>query len=84
MFEFAHSPFFDKITIDIPNASKQLVIVAANASTKPYVQSVKVNGEDLVAPVLVHDQFINGGTIEFQMSDTPQEWGSQILHGNGS
>lgn len=84
MSNFAVRPFFDEITIDIPNASRPLVISAPGALKKPYVQSVKVNGEDLSTPVLVHDQLMNGGTIEFAMSDTPQEWGSQILRGNGS
>lgn len=72
-------PFFEKVTIDLPNASEPLVILAPEAPTKPYIHSVKVNGEELMKPVLMHDQLVDGGVIEFVMSGQPRAWGSGTL-----
>jgi len=69
------SPFFDKVTISLPGAQKQLVIRASGAPTKPYVKSLKVNGKSTVEPILSHDQISKGGEIVFEMSDEPQTWG---------
>lgn len=42
-------PFFDKVTLDLPNAPQPLVITSAGAPTKPYIHSV-TNGRALGTP----------------------------------
>ncbi|KAF2092457.1 hypothetical protein NA57DRAFT_50296 [Rhizodiscina lignyota] len=81
------SPFFEKVTIRLPagvanggNAQKDgertLVISAPGAPTKPFVKSLKVNGKDITSPMLRHAQIVGASSIEFEMSETPQIWGS--------
>ncbi|KAF8518825.1 alpha-1,2-mannosidase [Hysterangium stoloniferum] len=70
------TPFFDKVTIDLPRARRPLIIRAPGAATKPYVKSLTVNGERIERPILTHEQIIDGVNITFEMSAEPQEWGS--------
>ncbi|KAI1790667.1 glycoside hydrolase family 92 protein [Ganoderma leucocontextum] len=73
------TPFFDKVTIDLPAAPRPLVITSPGAPTKPYIKSVTVNGRTLAAPVLTHADIASGGQIDFEMSGTPQGWASGTL-----
>ncbi|KAL0948857.1 hypothetical protein HGRIS_008977 [Hohenbuehelia grisea] len=68
------SPFFDKVTINLPGIKDSLIITAPGAPTNPYVQDVSVNGRRLLQPIIHHDLFANGGSINFAMSERPQPW----------
>ena len=76
---FVCSPFFNKVTIDLPNALEPLVISSPGAPSKPYIKSVSVNGHALSSPVLDHADIFRGGKIEFEMSATPEAWASSTL-----
>ena len=73
------SPFFDKLTIDLPAAKQPLVITSPGAPKKPYIKSVTVNGRELSTPILTHADIANGGHISFEMSGSPQSWASGTL-----
>ncbi|PIL36322.1 hypothetical protein GSI_00010 [Ganoderma sinense ZZ0214-1] len=73
------TPFFDKVTIDLPASSQPLVITSTGAPSKPYIKSVTVNGRPLAAPILTHADIASGGEINFEMSSTPQSWASGTL-----
>lgn len=71
------TPLFDKATINL-ESGKQFTIVANNLSdTNIYVEYVKLNGKDLDVTYLKHKDIINGGTLEFTMTDNPAVWGSR-------
>jgi predicted alpha-1,2-mannosidase len=74
------SPFFSKITIDLPNG-KTFTVDAKNCS-KPnkYIQSAKLNGKDINRAWLTHSEIINGGKLELVMGDRPnKQWGTDVL-----
>ena len=78
------SPFHDKITIRLPpipngRGERTLTIIAPGAQAKPYIKSLKVNGESVTWPVVRHDQIANGGTMVFEMSDKVEAWGNGLL-----
>ncbi|KAI0637472.1 glycoside hydrolase family 92 protein [Trametes polyzona] len=73
------SPFFDKVTIDLPNAPQPLVISSPGAPSKPYIKSVTVNGRALKEPILTHADIAAGGHIHFEMSAEPEAWASSTL-----
>ncbi|CDO69451.1 Glycoside Hydrolase Family 92 protein [Trametes cinnabarina] len=75
------TPFFDKVTIDLPNAPRPLVITSPGASSKPYIKSVTVNGRKLSTPILTHADIASGGQIHFEMAAEPQTWSSSTLAG---
>lgn len=70
------TPLFPKATINLENGN-QFTIVANNVSDKnKYIKSAILNGKKLDRTYLTHDEIINGGTLEFTMSDNPVIWGS--------
>ncbi|EJF59982.1 glycoside hydrolase family 92 protein [Dichomitus squalens] len=73
------TPFFDKVTIDLPGAKQPLVITSSGAPKKPYIKSVTVNGRELASPILTHADIANGGHINYEMSSAPQKWSSSTL-----
>lgn len=71
------TPLFDKATINL-ESGKEFTIVANNLSDiNFYIENVKLNGKDLDVTYLKHDDIVNGGTLEFTMTDNPAIWGSK-------
>ena len=65
------SPLVKEATIHLNN-SKTLTIEVNNQSKENvYVKSVSINGKALKGAILSHNDIINGGTIIFEMSNTP-------------
>ncbi len=60
------SPLFTQATVSLPNG-KTLNIVAKG--TGRYVSSVRWNGTEHRSSVILHSQLIEGGTLEFTMSE---------------
>lgn len=73
------SPFFEKVTINLPGVTQPLVIRAPGAPSKPYVKSFTLNGKHVSEPLLHHDQFAKGGELVFEMSAEPHAWGSSAI-----
>ena len=80
------APLFENISIRFPAGAATggvggeehtLVISAPGAVTKPFVKSLTVDGISIVKPVLQHMQIITAKLIEFEMAETPQEWGAE-------
>ena len=63
------APYFDKITVHLPQG-KTLVIETRNAD-KPYIGSMKMNGQSYDRNYFEHSELTKGGTIVCQMQDTP-------------
>ncbi len=67
------SPLFDKAEIELPGGT--LTMTAQNVSSENvYVQSVKLNGEDVTGNYLTQDQITSGATLEFVMGAEPGDW----------
>ncbi|KAF7176694.1 hypothetical protein CNMCM7691_003707 [Aspergillus felis] len=73
-----HSPWFESLVIDL-GGGKQLRVTAiggdGNGDSKIYVQSLKVNGKQWRKNWLTWgDVFENGGTLEFELGESPSDW----------
>mgnify|MGYP002712950771 CR=1 FL=1 len=69
------TPLFPKATINLENG-KQFTILAPEVSDKaPYVASIKINGHQLDHSYIYHDEIMQGGTLEFVMTDTQTAFG---------
>jgi len=72
------TPLFPKGTINLENG-KQFTIVADNVSSiNKYIEYVYLNGEKLERTYLTHNEIMQGGTLEFHMTDNPAIWGSRL------
>ena len=75
------SPVFDEVTFRLdPNyyTGKTFKIVAEkNSPENIYIQSAKLNGQDLPRCWITHQEVAAGGVLEFQMGPAPnREWGT--------
>jgi predicted alpha-1,2-mannosidase len=64
-------PQFVEIAINLPN-KKTFTVKAKNLSGENiYIEKVMLNGKDYAKGYITHQQLLEGGTLEFQMSDNP-------------
>ncbi len=71
------TPLFDKATINLENG-KQFNIVAYNLSNSNiYIDHVNLNGKSLDKTFITHNDIVNGGALEFFMTDKPSQWGTE-------
>jgi predicted alpha-1,2-mannosidase len=71
------SPFFNKITIQLPDG-KTFTVDAENCSKKnKYIQSAELNGKEYNRAWISHTDLMAGGTLKLIMGDHPnKEWGT--------
>ena len=70
------APSFERISINL-RSGKVFIIDTKNISEKnKYIQSVLLNGKPLERSYLYHSEIINGGSLIFEMTDHPTQWGS--------
>lgn len=73
------SPIFDKVTINLEDGKKFVITSKDNSEKNIYVKSVKLNGKKIDSPFITHQQIMDGGSIEFEMTDLPnKDWGKEI------
>jgi putative alpha-1,2-mannosidase len=64
-------PLFEKVEIDLPGLNS-FIIQKKNADPNhTYVKSVSLNGEKLNTLYITHEQIMNGGILEFEMTEEP-------------
>ena len=75
--EFAiGSPLFTKATVHLENGKDLVISAPDNSDENIYVQGVKFNGKAYDKAYFLHEDLAAGGTIEFDMGDTPSSWGT--------
>ena len=74
------SPFFDEITITLPDG-KNFTVKAKNYSKEnKYIQSARLNGKALERSWFTHEELMAGGVLELAMGPLPnKDWGRDNL-----
>ena len=67
------SPVFKKVIVTMDNG-KTLTIASNTSEKNIYIKSAKLNGNTLNRSWFKHTDIMNGGTLEFEMSDKPVSW----------
>lgn len=71
-------PHFDKITIELDNGSKLIIIAPGTSSGKNFIQGLTINGKKYSNNYLNHFDISKGGILEFKMGDQPNKnWGTE-------
>ena len=74
-FYYLNAPLYKKTELRLENG-KMLTIVANNLSDNNiYIKSCKLNGKPWSSSIIYHNQIANGGTLEFELTDVPGDWG---------
>ncbi len=63
-------PIFDEVQISLPKGKVFTIKTNNNSSNNKYVQSVYMNGKKLVEPFFTHQQILDGGVLEFEMTNS--------------
>lgn len=71
------TPLFDSATINLEDG-KQFHIVAHELNTEnKYIEKVYLNGKPLNQSYISTQDIMSGGSLEFHMTHSPSDWGSQ-------
>jgi predicted alpha-1,2-mannosidase len=71
------SPIVDKAIIHFEDGKSMTIIANDNNRQNVYISSAKLNGVEYTRSYITYADLIKGGTLEFNMSSTPnQNWGS--------
>jgi predicted alpha-1,2-mannosidase len=78
------SPLFARTSLSLPNGKIFTISAANNSAKNVYIQSVKLNGKLLDAPIVTYRQIEAGGALDFVMGPKPSTWAAswqpQPLH----
>jgi putative alpha-1,2-mannosidase len=67
------SPVFDRTAIRLHNGKTLQIVARNNSRDNKYIQSLRFNGQPLQQVWFRHADIVNGGTLELQMSNTPNK-----------
>lgn len=67
------APLFKNIRIELQNNNTLEICAENNSSENIYVSDLKNNGKTIHVNFLEHKDLMNGGKLEFKMSDTPNQ-----------
>jgi len=71
------SPIGDKAVMHFENGKNLTVLAHHNSKQNVYIQSAKLNGVEYTKSYITYKDVVNGGILEFEMSDKPNtDWGS--------
>lgn len=65
------SPLFKKATLNLENGNKVVITADNNSKKNRYVESMTLNGQTYTKNYVSHKQLMEGATINFVMSSTP-------------
>lgn len=71
------SPLFSNVTIYLPNGNELVIKAPGATDEKVYIQSVRLNDQELNKPWIEHAALVQGGELVFELSSMPNKlWGS--------
>lgn len=71
------TPLFPKATINLENGNQFTIVANDVSDINKYIEYVHLNNEKLERTYLTHNEIMQGGTLEFHMTDNPAVWGSR-------
>ncbi len=69
-------PLFDKTTINLENGEKFHIKTYDLSNENKYIDYAKLNGRTLDETYITHEDIMEGGTLEFWMTNQPSQWGT--------
>ena len=65
------APLFKKATLHFENGKNLVITASDNSDTNRYVDEMRVNGTVYTKNYLKHNELLQGGVIDFKMTDRP-------------
>ncbi len=67
------APLFKKITLQLQNGKEVVINAPENSAENKYIKSMKYNGNNYTKNFVKHSSLLDGATIDFEMSATPNK-----------
>lgn len=67
------APLFKKVTMSLENGKEVIINAPNNSKVNKYVQELEINGKNYTKNWLSHTELMQGATLNFMMSDTPNK-----------
>ena len=74
------APLFEKATINLENENTFTIQANNLSDTNMYIASAKLNGSDYPYSYFTHDDITKGGSLVFEMTSAPTDWGTEDAH----
>ncbi len=71
------SPLFDKATINLENGKTFTVAAESLSEENKYIKATYLNGKNYPYSFINHSDIVNGGSLVFEMTNIPTDWGTQ-------
>jgi predicted alpha-1,2-mannosidase len=68
------SPLFARMSLAVGGGKRFTVTARNNSEKNVYIQSARLNGRPLDAPVVRYADIVRGGVLEFVMGPKPSQW----------
>ncbi len=65
------SPLFKKVTLNLENGRTFVVTADNNSRKNVYIHSAELNGKTFDRNYITHKEILNGGILQFEMTDKP-------------
>lgn len=73
------SPLFEEVKIDLDNGNTFTLIANNSSKINKYIQSAKLDGEELNRCWFTHEDLLNGATLELEMGAYPnKQWAAGV------
>lgn len=70
------APQVPEVTLKLANGKAFRTVAKGFSNENKYIKSIKLNGKPLNRSYITHNDIMNGGTLEYQMSSKPNKaWG---------
>lgn len=70
------SPLFEQMDLTLEDGKVFTITASNNNSKNVYIRSASLNGKPYDKTYLKHSDILKGGTLEFNMTPKPSDWGS--------
>ncbi len=70
------NPLLDRATINLENGAQFTIVAHNRSNANHYIEKVVLNGSELSRTYLEHSEIMEGGTLEFYMTNSPSSWGA--------
>jgi len=68
------SPLFENATINLENGKTFKIIAKSISDKNKYIKNAALNGVNYPYSYVKHEDIVNGGSLVFEMTDTPTDW----------
>lgn len=65
------APVFERVEIALPGGQRFVIRAPGASKVNKYIREVRINGRRLARPFITHEQIMQGGVLEYELTSRP-------------